>query len=106
MKLTKQKLRKMIYEELNRLLKEGPFDELDAELEDFESPTDTSNYPSNEAEARAAVPKMFAAIKDVDPFEEMDIKSKWGLVKQTNDDFTFKTKDGGKVTVTVVGFRK
>lgn len=108
MKITRRQLRGIIQEELGRALRENdPFADLDVEFARLDKPDDKSLYPADEAEAKAAVPKMYAELDaESDPFKDLDISIKYGLVKQDNDVFTFNTRDGGRVTVTVPGFRK
>jgi len=109
MKITRRQLKQLIKEELNRSLLENddPFAELDAAIAKSNKPEDKSNYPADEATAKSTVKTMMDEMdKEKDEFKKLDIGIKYGLSKQVNDDFTFKSKSGGMITVTVPGYRK
>ena len=81
-----------------------PFDDLDAELgaKKERAAQGDANYPANETEAKETVKKMMDEMeKEKDEFKKLDIGLKYGLIKQDNDNFTFKKKGGGTITVTV-----
>ena len=100
--------KKSVNESMSRTLFENdPFADLDAAVAKSNKPEDTSNYPANEAEAKSTVKTMMDEMdKEKDEFKKLDIGIKYGLSKQNNDDFTFKKKGGGTITVTVPGYRK
>lgn len=108
MKTTRKQLRQIIKEELSRtLLENDPFAELDAATAKSNKPEGKSNYPTDEATAKSTVKTMMDEMdKEKDEFKKLDIGIKYGLSKRDNDNFTFKSKSGGMITVTVPGYRK
>ena len=108
MKITRKQLKQIIKEALNRVLLENdPFAELDAAIGKSNKSEDKSLYPTDEATAKSTVATMMDEMeKEKDEFKKLDIGIKYGLSKQDNDNFTFKLKSGGMITVTVPGYRK
>ena len=73
MKLTKQKLKRIITEEVKKALKEGPFDDMDAAL-DKEKKAPKVKCPANPQEAKSMAIAALKAVKGVkDQFKVMDI---------------------------------
>ena len=73
MKLSKQKLKQLIKEELQKELKEGPFDDMDAAF-DKKKKAPKVKCPANPQEAKSIAIAALKAIKGVkDEFKVMDI---------------------------------
>ena len=134
MKLKRSDLRKLITEVIEQINEGDPFDELEAEMGDYEknkksiqqdksasakekqkSKQDatkkfTGKLTADQANNPDVVGKFIAQyeseIKGADAFDEMDISMKYGLVQRSNDVYVFELADGSRIMFTKTGQKK
>ena len=108
MKITKQYLKRLIKEELEKALHEGPFDDVRKrarkragrawdELEKQNKPQDKSKFAKDEAAIPATLKAAKAEVaKETDSFKELDIWLSYGITMTTSH-YVFELQSGKKL---------